>query len=89
MQNPEVIELLQRAMVVLIMTSAPTVVAAAVVGLVLALVQAATQLQDQSVAQALKLGAVLVVLVLSGGWMSAEVLRFADRLLTDLPGLTK
>ncbi len=85
MHSPELVDLLQRAMILLIVTAAPTVAVSAVVGLVLAVVQAATQLQDQSVAQAMKLGAVLVVLLLTGGWMSGEILRFADRLLDQLP----
>lgn len=85
MQNPELIDMLQRAMVLLMVTAAPAVLVAAIVGLVLAIVQAATQLQDQSIAQAMKLGAVLIVLALTGAWMSGEILRFGDQVLNDLP----
>jgi type III secretion protein S len=89
MQNQELAEMLQRAMFVLMITAAPAVVVSAVVGLLVAVVQAATQLQDQSISQALKLGAVLLVLIVSGGWMSTEVWRFADRLIDQLPTLAR
>jgi type III secretion protein S len=85
MGNPQVIELLQQAMVLLMLTAAPAVIASAIVGVVLAVVQAATQLQDQSLAQAAKLGAVLLVLVATGGWVSGELVRFGDRVFTELP----
>jgi type III secretion protein S len=86
-QSPELVDMLQRAMVLLTVTAAPAVIVSAVVGLVLAIVQAATQLQDQSIAQALKLGAVLLVLVITGSWMGGEVVRFGDQVLTHLPRL--
>jgi type III secretion protein S len=89
MQTSELVDVMHKAMMVLLVTAAPAVVVSAIVGLLVAVVQAATQLQDQSISQALKLGAVLLVLLVAGGSMSAEVLRFADRLLTDLPTLVR
>jgi type III secretion protein S len=89
MQAQELIELLQKSMLLLMMTAAPAVAAAALVGLVIAVVQAATQLQDQSISQAVKLGAVLIVLLVAGNWMASEIWRFADQLLTRLPTLVR
>jgi type III secretion protein S len=89
MQTHELIDVMHKAMLVLMLTAAPTVIVSAVVGLVVAVVQAVTQLQDQSIGQALKLGAVMLVLLVTGGWMSSEVFRFADRLFADLPTLTR
>ena len=48
MHTSELVDIVYRAMIVLLVTSAPTVIAAALVGVVFALIQAATQLQDQS-----------------------------------------
>lgn len=89
MQTHELVDLLQKAMVLLMITSAPAVIVSAIVGLLVAIVQAATQLQDQSISQALKLGAVLLVILVTGGWMSAEIYRFGDRLLAQLPSLVR
>ena len=89
MQTAQIVDVLHRAMVVLIVTSAPAVIVAAIVGLLVAVVQAATQLQDQSIGQALKLGAVVIVLLVGGAWMGAEVVRFGDRVLNEIPTLVK
>jgi type III secretion protein S len=89
MQTHEMVNLLQTAMALLMLTAAPAVIASAVVGLVIAVVQTATQLQDQSIGQAFKLGAVLLVLLVTGAWMGAEIWRFADQLLTRLPTLVR
>lgn len=89
MQPTEIVDILHRAMVVLMVTAGPVVLVSALVGLVVAVVQAATQIQDQSISQALKLGAVILVLFVGGGSMAAEVMRFSDRLLTDIATLVK
>jgi type III secretion protein S len=89
MQTAQIVDVLHRAMVVLMVTSAPAVIAAAIVGLLVAVVQAATQLQDQSIGQALKLGAVVIVLLVGGVWMGAEVVRFGDQVLNEIPALVK
>jgi type III secretion protein S len=89
MQTQELVELMQRAMWLLMITAAPAVLVSALVGLVMAIVQTATQLQDQSISQGLKLGAVLLVMLVTGRWMSTEVLRFADQLLNDFPNLVR
>jgi type III secretion protein S len=87
--NNALIELMHRGMVLLMMTAAPAVITAAVVGLVVAVVQAATQIQDQSISQSMKLGAVVVVLLVTGSWIGAEVLRFGQQLLESIPVLTR
>jgi type III secretion protein S len=53
------------------------------VGLLAGVAQAVTQIQDQSVAQALKLIAVLTVLALSSKWMAAEIFHAADQLFAS------
>jgi type III secretion protein S len=89
MQTADIVDVLHRAMVVLMVTSAPAVIVAAIVGLMVAIFQAATQLQDQSIGQALKLGAVTIVLLVGGASMGAEVVRFGDRVLNEIPTLVK
>jgi type III secretion protein S len=89
MQTTDIVDVLHRAMVVVMVTSAPAVIAAAVVGLLVAVFQAATQLQDQSIGQALKLSAVTIVLIVGGASMGAELVRFGDQVLNDIPKLVK
>ncbi|MNN33487.1 flagellar biosynthesis protein FliQ [compost metagenome] len=54
------------------------------VALVVAVLQAVTQIQDQSIGTSTRLIAVLVSLVLLGGWLGGEVLRFAQRALQTM-----
>jgi type III secretion protein S len=89
MQTADIVDVLHRAMVVLMVTAAPAVIVAAIVGLLVAVVQAATQLQDQSIGQALKLGAVTIVLIVGGASMGAEVVRFGGRVFNEIPALAK
>lgn len=87
MDTPVLVTLTQKALWLLALTAAPTVVIAGLVGLLIAVVQAATQLQDQSISQSAKLGAVLLVLWVTGGWMSREIMEFGNELMRAMSGL--
>ena len=49
-----------------------------VVGIVLSLIQAITQLQEQTLAFGVKLLAVGLTLFLMGKWLSGEILRYSE-----------
>jgi type III secretion HrpO family protein len=87
MEMNAIVLLMQQALMLVLIVSAPTVITAALVGLLVAIIQATTQIQDQSVSQALKLGAVVVVLALSGSWMGAMVYRFGEHLFANFPAI--
>ena len=57
--------------------SLPPILIASVIGIALSLIQAVTQLQEQTLVFGVKLIAVVGTLFVLGGWMSAEILRFA------------
>jgi flagellar biosynthetic protein FliQ len=59
-----------------VLAAGPTVLAAVIVGLVVAILQAATQVNDQAVAFAPKALAVVAALVLSGPWMMSQLVQF-------------
>lgn len=64
--------------------SMPVIVAATAVGLLIALLQTLIQLQEQTLAFACKLTAVIAVVIISGGWMSAEMINFQEMILTQI-----
>lgn len=69
---------LGREAVLLVLTvSAPPLLAALLVGLATGVLQAATQVQEPSVAVVPRLAAVLVSLGLAGPWIGARIVRFA------------
>ena len=59
------------------MNSLPPIVIASLIGIVLSLIQAVTQLQEQTLVFGVKLIAVVGTLFVLGGWMSREILQFA------------
>ena len=81
MDPSAVIEFTQRGLLLALWVSLPAVSASAAVGLVVAVVQATTQLQDQTLSQVVKLVVAALVLVLSAHWMGSSVYLFVDDLL--------
>ncbi len=60
-----------------LIVSLPPILIASVIGILLSLVQAVTQLQEQTLVFGVKLIAVVGTLFVLGGWMAGEILRFA------------
>ena len=69
MDPTQVMDLLQEAVGVAIELAAPMLLLSMVVGVVVAIFQAVTQIHEQSLGFALKLIVVVAVLLLAGGWM--------------------
>jgi flagellar biosynthetic protein FliQ len=75
----ELIALAQQALLLSLLVSLPVLVVAAAVGLLSAIFQAATQVQDAALAHLPKFVAVTIALALVGPWMGRQVLGFAVR----------
>lgn len=75
----ELIALAQQALLLSLLVSLPVLVVAAGVGLVTAIFQAATQVQDAALGHFPKFVAVAIALALAGPWMGRQVLGFALR----------
>lgn len=69
----------QEALLLAVAVSLPVVGAAAVIGLAVAVMQAATQVQDVTLAHLPRLVVVAVVLAVVGPWMGAQIAAFAAR----------
>jgi flagellar biosynthetic protein FliQ len=59
----------------------PVLLVAAVVGLIVAAFQAASQIQDPTIAHLPRLLAVVAALVVLGPWMGSQIGAFAERML--------
>jgi flagellar biosynthetic protein FliQ len=70
-----------------VLVTAPSVLAAVVVGLVMAILQAATQINDQTVAFAPKAVAIVLALVFGGPFMLTELARFTHGVFAALARL--
>ena len=67
-----------------VLVSAPSILSAVIVGLLVSIVQAATQVNDQTVGFGPKVMAVVISLVISAQWMLAELARFTTAVFTAL-----
>jgi flagellar biosynthetic protein FliQ len=79
-----VTRVVEEALMVCLIISAPAVLAAMAIGVLVSVVQTATQVQEQSLATIPKLIAVAVVLIACGLWMLQTVASFAVQIFALL-----
>lgn len=75
----------REALLLVVLTSLPPVGASLLVGFVMSVVQATTQLQETTLTVVPKLCAAVLALVLAGPWIGAQLSRFATQLLLAVP----
>jgi type III secretory pathway component EscS len=80
-----VLRSVREGLILALLVSAPPLLASLIVGFVVSVVQAATQIQDTTIAFVPKLVAVVLVLLASGPLLGAQVVRFAQALLLIVP----
>lgn len=84
--TPEsVMTLGQQAIELTLMLSAPLLLSALVIGLVVSIFQAATQINEQTLSFIPKLLGVFIVLVIAGPWMVSMMVDFIQRLYGNIP----
>ena len=81
------IELVRNAVVVSLMVAGPLLLTALVVGVTVSLIQAITQLQEQTLTFIPKLLAVGLVLIVSLPWLMIKLTEFLVSILHSLPTL--
>jgi len=79
------ISVARQALYLTLILSAPPVGAALIVGLVISLVQATTQVQEQTLTFVPKLIIVLLVLSMVGPWAFYQLASYATSIITTLP----
>lgn len=84
----DIVRLTQDALWLVLLLSAPPIVAASVVGLIVAFLQAATQLQEQTLAFTVKFVVVVITLFLTASMIGGNLYAFTDRLFTEFPAMT-
>lgn len=80
-------EIGRQAIEATLVLSAPLLLAALLVGLIISIFQAATQINEQTLSFIPKLVVVFLVLLLAGPWMLSYITEYFQRLYTSIPGL--
>jgi flagellar biosynthetic protein FliQ len=74
----------QTLFLALILTG-PPVLTAMLVGLVISILQATTQVQEQTLTFVPKLVGIIMILAIAGPWMLAQLIAFASTLYDSFP----
>jgi flagellar biosynthesis protein FliQ len=84
--TPEsVMTLGQQAIEMTLLLSAPLLLSALVIGLVVSIFQAATQINEQTLSFIPKLVGIFMVLIFAGPWMVTMMVDFIRRLFGNIP----
>ncbi|WP_437883368.1 type III secretion system export apparatus subunit SctS [Pseudomonas sp. LRF_L74] len=83
------LSLMQDALLTVLLLSAPALGVAIVIGLGVGLLQALTQIQDQTLPQAVKLVAVLLVLIVVGPMLAGQVVDLTGEMLDNFAAWTR
>lgn len=89
MLNTDALQLLNQALWLVLLLSAPPVIVAAVVGLLIAIVQAATQIQEQTFQYAAKFFAIVLTLFVTASLLGGSLYHYTDRVLSEFPALVR
>lgn len=86
--TPEsVMSLGRHAMEITLMVAAPMLLVALVVGLIVSIFQAATQINETTLSFIPKLVGIFIVLIIAGPWMLSVMLDYMREVFTNLPAL--
>lgn len=77
------------AMMLVMILSMPPIIVASVVGIVVSLLQALTQVQEQTLSFAVKLVAVALTIFAMAGILGAEILNFTTTLFDEFPSIVR
>lgn len=88
MMTPEtVVTIGQQAVEMTLMISAPLLLTALVIGLVVSIFQAATQINELTLSFIPKLLGIFVMLIFMGPWIVNTMVDYIQRLFGNIPGM--
>ena len=80
-----IIRILREGLILVLIISAAPMLAAMVVGFVISVFQATTQIQEQTLSYVPKLIAVFAMVAITGPWMLRQVVRFTQIIFESIP----
>lgn len=85
MFRTQVIQLAYQGLLLILILSAPPILVSMFFGIIVAVFQAATQIQEQTLSFTIKLVAVVITLMFLGGWLGTQIMSFASNIFTHFP----
>lgn len=80
-----VVQMSYQGLLLILILSAPPILISMFFGILVAIFQAATQIQEQTLSFTIKLVAVTLTLMLMGGWLGSQIMSFSVTIFTHFP----
>ncbi len=84
-----VLSIADQSVMAILMVGGPLLIISLVVGLIVSIFQAATQIQEQTLAFIPKIASVLFGLIFFGPWMLEKMLAFTENIFANLPNFIR
>ena len=85
MFQTQVVQLAYQGLLLILILSAPPILISMFFGIVVAIFQAVTQIQEQTLSFTVKLVAVTLTLMFMGGWLGAQIISLASTVFEKFP----
>ncbi len=89
MNEAQAVNILREAIVLILLLSAPALLVALVVGVVISIIQAATQVQEQTLTFVPKIIAVFIMLLVLAPWLLKMLVNFTENLYARIPTMIR
>jgi type III secretion protein S len=85
MLQSQISQLAYQGLYLILILSAPPILISMVFGIIVAIIQAATQIQEQTLSFTVKLVAVIFTIMYMGGWLGSQIIQFTNYILFNFP----
>lgn len=85
MFQTQVVQLAYQGLLLILILSAPPILVSMFFGIIVAIFQAATQIQEQTLSFTIKLVAVTLTLMFLGSWLGMQIMAFANDIFVNFP----
>lgn len=85
MFTSQIVALAYQGLLLILILSAPPVLMSMFLGTIVAIFQAATQIQEQTLPFVVKLVAVTLTLIFMGSWLGSQIMGFASNIFVNFP----
>ena len=89
MDSSTILEYTAKTLIIVLKLSMLPIIVATSIGLIVSLLQALTQIQEQTLSFAIKLVAISLTLLMAARWIGGELLALAQHIFTRFPWIVQ
>lgn len=89
MQEAQLLDYAQRCLILVLKLSLIPIIVATVIGVLVSLLQALTQIQEQTLGFAVKLIAISITIMAASSWIGGELLLYTQDIFAHFPWITR